>query len=74
MLFRSLFCLALLLDVACTKLQQCREPGTGSARKVSEKKFVMITGAGAGIGNFLVFFPAAYYLAVLSGRVRLLFS
>ncbi len=69
MLFKSLLCVALLLEVACTTLHQCREPGTGSVRKISEKKYVMITGSGAGIGNFLVFFPSAYYFAVLSGRV-----
>lgn len=28
----------------------------------------MISGAGAGIGNFLLFYPAAYYFAMLTGR------
>jgi hypothetical protein len=29
---------------------------------------MLVGGAGAGIGNFLVFFPAAYYFAVFGGR------
>jgi hypothetical protein len=28
----------------------------------------VLLGAGAGIGNFLIFFPAAYYFAALTGR------
>lgn len=32
------------------------------------RKFLVIGGVGAGIGNFLIFFPAAYYFAALTGR------
>lgn len=69
MLFKCILYITLISGAVCSKLKQCREPAAGSVRKVSEKKFVMIAGAGAGIGNFLVFFPAAYYFAVLTGRV-----
>lgn len=60
----------LALGVSCNMLKQCRDPSVGKARKLTEKKFVMITGSGAGMGNFLIFFPSAYYFAVLTGRVR----
>ena len=32
------------------------------------RTFLLIGGAGAGIGNFIVFYPAAYYFAALTGR------
>jgi hypothetical protein len=51
---------------------RCHDPGLGgnpAARKMSDKKFLVVAGAGAGIGNFLIFFPAAYYFAALTGRV-----
>jgi hypothetical protein len=48
----------------------CREPDQGSLSRVrgAKRKFVLITGAGAGIGNYLIFYPAAYYFAALTGR------
>lgn len=72
MVFKSLkllVCALLILGISCNKLRQCRDPSVGKGRKLNEKKFVMITGSGAGMGNFLVFFPSAYYFAVLTGRV-----
>jgi hypothetical protein len=67
---------------------QCRDPhleeqiaslGSVSANNTALKgvqmitrKFLLIGGVGAGIGNFLVFFPAAYYFAVLTGRIIVL--
>ena len=32
------------------------------------RKFLVIGGVGAGIGNFLIFFPSAYYFAAFTGR------
>lgn len=52
---------------------RCHDPslaGHRGALRMSEKRFLLISGAGAGIGNFLIFFPAAYYFAALTGRVR----
>jgi hypothetical protein len=63
---------------------QCRDPylegqiasfGSASGNDTALKgvqmtrKFLLIGGVGAGIGNFLVFFPAAYYFAVFTGRI-----
>jgi hypothetical protein len=53
-------------------LIKCHDPAMGgnpSAKKVADKKFLMIAGIGSGVGNYLVFFPAAYYFAALTGRV-----
>ena len=46
----------------------CRDPDLGGQVHSKDRKFVLIGGAGAGIGNFLIFFPAAYYFAALTGR------
>ncbi|KAJ1380069.1 hypothetical protein B484DRAFT_412167, partial [Ochromonadaceae sp. CCMP2298] len=65
------FALSLLAQQAAMDLH-CHEPGVGGflsgSHKTSDKKFLVVSGNGAGIGNFLVFFPAAYYFAVLTGR------
>eukprot|EP01039_Chlorochromonas_danica_P008800 gene8800-9704_t len=52
----------------------CRDPDLGAHRyqHLAKRTFLMVTGSGAGIGNFLVFFPAAYYFAMLTGRDILL--
>ncbi len=51
----------------------CRDPEIGAGQhNMKNRKFLMITGHGGGIGNFLIFFPAAYYFAALTGRVSLL--
>lgn len=49
----------------------CRDPDLGGqipANMKGQRKFLVMGGAGAGIGNFLIFFPAAYYFALLTGR------
>lgn len=49
----------------------CRDPDLGGqipANMKNQRRFLLIGGAGAGIGNFLVFYPAAYYFAALTGR------
>lgn len=65
--------IGLLYTVVSNEISyKCHDPALGGyrgSRKVGEKKFILISGAGAGIGNFLVFFPAAYYFAALTGRV-----
>jgi hypothetical protein len=35
---------------------------------MSDKKFLVVAGKGAGIGNGLIFFPSQYYFAALTGR------
>jgi hypothetical protein len=64
---------ALLFRVGAYEIaSKCHDPALGgyrSSHRMSDKKFLMIHGEGGGIGNFLVFFPAAYYFAALSGRV-----
>jgi hypothetical protein len=49
----------------------CRDPDLGGqlpAEHRHEHRYLLITGGGAGIGNFLIFYPAAFYFALLSGR------
>ena len=50
---------------------ECRDPDLGGHTafdRRGDRKLVLVHGEGAGIGNFLVFFPAAYYFAALTGR------
>ena len=44
------------------------ENGTSTVLSAEVRKYLLVGGAGAGIGNFLVFFPAAYYFGVFTGR------
>lgn len=51
----------------------CRDPDLGGGSHAAfdhshNRKLLLVHGEGAGIGNFLVFFPAAYYFAALTGR------
>lgn len=67
----TLFPVFVLLQVAITNVSSnvvCRDPDLGGQLHSKDRKFVLIGGAGAGIGNFLIFFPAAYYFAALTGR------
>jgi hypothetical protein len=53
---------------------QCRDPSFGGGHHdITRRKFLLISGVGGGIGNYLVFYPAAYYFAALTGRVRVFF-
>lgn len=52
---------------------QCKDPDalgriSSNHQKNIQRYFLIIGGVGAGIGNFLVFFPSAYYYAMLTGR------
>ncbi len=49
----------------------CRDPDLGGQTPSDgalRHRFVLIGGGGAGIGNFLIFYPSAYYFAMLTGR------
>lgn len=49
---------------------QCRDPVFGGGHHdIRERKFLVINGLGGGIGNYLIFYPAAFYFAALTGRV-----
>lgn len=64
--------LLLLCSTSVDAQYHCRDPdlgGNAPTHKPSSRKFLIIHGRGAGIGNFLVFFPAAYFFAALTGRV-----
>ena len=52
----------------------CRDPDFGGGhRNLSERKFMVLSGIGGGIGNYLDFYPSAYYFAALTGRVSSIF-
>eukprot|EP01033_Poteriospumella_lacustris_P007480 gene7480-5373_t len=51
----------------------CRDPATGyGSDQIEDRKFVVLSSKGNGIGNYLVFFPSVYYFAALTGRDILL--
>ncbi len=48
----------------------CRDPDLGNGHdQMSQRKFLLVTGNGGGMGNYLIFFPAAFYFAAITGRV-----
>jgi hypothetical protein len=49
----------------------CRDPDLGGQLPDDfngNRRYLLVHGLGAGIGNFLTFFPAAYWFAALTGR------
>ena len=49
----------------------CRDPDLGGqipANMKNKRRFLLIGGGGAGIGNFLIYYPSAYYFALFTGR------
>eukprot|EP01031_Cornospumella_fuschlensis_P027819 gene27819-33595_t len=49
----------------------CRDPDVGGTAQNMERKFLIFgtdDSGGAGLGNMLIFFPAAFYFAALTGR------
>eukprot|EP01038_Epipyxis_sp_PR26KG_P005812 gene5812-8018_t len=49
----------------------CRDPDVGGTARNNDRKFMMIgsdSSGGAGLGNLLIFFPAAFYFAAITGR------
>lgn len=69
-----LLLLLLALDCCCELANpiECRDPDLGGRLPLDlhqqTRKLVLVHGEGAGIGNFLDFFPSAYYFAALTGR------
>lgn len=61
----------LIFVAASGDLVKCRDPDVGGTSQNKERKFMIIgsedTGGG-GIGNLLIFFPAAFYFAAVTGR------
>jgi len=54
-----------------TKFHTCRNPDLGGQVPVDvheQQKYLLISGGAAGIGNFLIFYPSAFFFAVLTGR------
>jgi hypothetical protein len=50
---------------------QCRDPVFGGGHHdITSRKFLVLSGLGGGIGNYLSFYSAAFYFAALTGRVR----
>ena len=74
------WCLFIILCVVVSSTSKpkhlhCRDPDLGGqapTTKISQRKFLVLSGSGAGLGNYLIFYPAAYYFAALTGRVSLL--
>ena len=69
--------LELFLWVSCSRGElanslDCRDPDLGGRLPLDlhqkTRKLVLVHGEGAGIGNFLDFFPSAYFFAALTGR------
>ena len=50
----------------------CRDPDLGgqipAELRSKSRRFLLIGGGGAGMGNFLIFYPTAYYFALFTGR------
>jgi hypothetical protein len=70
-------CVALLLAVWANSCVcdltpvQCRDPDVGGTTQNKDRKFMVLgsEGAGgAGLGNILIFYPAAFYFAAVTGR------
>jgi hypothetical protein len=51
----------------------CRDPDAGGTAQNKDRKFLILgspgaDAGGAGIGNLLIFYPAAFYFAAFTGR------
>jgi hypothetical protein len=74
MISSGVWCLFLLASLACLCLgyiPSCRDPDLGGQLPTDQHglhKYLLIMGGGAGIGNFLIFYPSAFYFAMLTGR------
>ncbi len=58
-------------NIRFSNFPYCREPNgeiPSDQRLSKNRKYMLFGGEGAGIGNFIIFFPAAFYLAALTGR------
>jgi len=74
----SCLCIAMLLVLQCNAQNTarsndltCHDPDTGGTVQNNDRRFLLIGSegsVGAGLGNLLIFFPAAYYFAAFTGR------
>jgi hypothetical protein len=58
-------------NTAVNKDLDCHDPDLGGDVQNNDRRFLIIgsdNSAGAGMGNILIFFPAAYYFAMFTGR------
>lgn len=49
----------------------CRDPDVGGTRQNHDRRFLVLgaeNSGGGGVGNLLVFYPAAFYFAAITGR------
>jgi len=67
--------LTLCLDLQGHRLRyehvRCRDPALGGDVQNADRRFLLLgkeDSGSAGIGNLLIFFPAVYYYAVITGR------
>lgn len=63
----------LLICYSCKSLReiQCRDPDVGGTAQNKDRKFMILgsdNGGGAGMGNLMIFYPAAFYFAAFTGR------
>ena len=58
-------------NTAVNKDLTCHDPDAGGDVQNNDRRFLIIgsdSAVGAGMGNILIFFPAAYYFAMFTGR------
>ncbi len=58
-------------NTAVNKDLTCHDPDLGGDVQNNDRRFIIIgsdSAVGAGMGNILIFFPAAYYFAMFTGR------
>jgi hypothetical protein len=70
-LMRVVIILAFLLIVQTNRHIQCRDPDVQGFSRNKDRKFLIIGSEGeqgAGMGNLIIFLPAAYYFAAFTGR------
>ncbi len=70
-LWTGLLALVRAQNTAVNKDLTCHDPDAGGDVQNNDRRFLIIgsdSAAGAGMGNILIFFPAAYYFAMFTGR------
>ena len=66
-----IFVMSLAQNVAHSNDLTCHDPDAGGTVQNNDRRFLIIgsdNSSGAGLGNLLIFFPAAYYFAAFTGR------